>query len=114
MLKATATVVPVPTAGPFDSDRVSCTPEVVADRLRHNEVLKEVQHRYSDRLFEVPGVFGFGISSIRDEVNGHTLAIRVSFDVELHDKDPESVLLVPTTIEGCKIRFWVSARGVDW
>lgn len=107
----TATVVTVPTAGPFNSDRISCTPEVVADPLVHNEVLKNVVRRFHDQLRFIPGVIGLGTTNLNTEIGGYDLAIQIHFDKAVHDKEPDSVLLIPSTIEGCRVNVKVIVEG---
>ena len=89
----------------WGGDRVSCTEEVMGDRQRHSDVLKEVRRRYRDVLYSITGVLGSGIGDVDED------GIRVHFDIEVDAEPPTFRRLIPMLIEGCKVSVKVRPKA---
>ena len=112
---ATATRVPVPTAtaGPFESDRISCTPEVLADRSRVGVVMTEVMERYLQAFASIPGVGGVGIGVLVENGVAITrLGIKIHFDTAFDDISPEYRESIPAFVEGCPVHVKLGGKIV--
>jgi hypothetical protein len=87
----------------WGGDKVSCTEEVVADRDRHIEVLREVIDAYYTSFRALPGLVGLGAAPIyANGENTGKVGIEVMIDSELPPEQFES-LMIPSEIEGCKV-----------
>ena len=97
-------VVATATPDPFASDRIRCTPEVVADRDWHIDVLIEVWHAYKDDLKVNTGVIGAGVGNTR-EADGRegvpAIIVVVHAVLEPGEVDPRTLL--PTVLQGCEV-----------
>jgi hypothetical protein len=112
----TSTQVPGPTAtpDPFASDQISCTPEVLGNRLQLATVLGEVYDRYRSSLAALPGTMGMGVGSIqKDGVSTSEQGIVIYFDVDFDSEEPQYRELVPTTLEGCPVHVKLVKKAVE-
>jgi hypothetical protein len=98
-VEVVATVAPTATPDPFASDRISCTPEVLANKEARLKALLDVRSRYRPILMEIPGVGGVGIGDER--VDGVRIFDQPVIIVFVDEADVDD--RIPQTIEGCPV-----------
>ncbi|MBM3945097.1 MAG: hypothetical protein FJ317_06365 [SAR202 cluster bacterium] len=109
---AAACATPEPSLSQFASDRISCTPEEMADTRRHQEVLLEVRDRYRNELVGLPHAIGAGVGLLADK-NGE-LTKEIGIVVGYRKEDVErlgtaaTIDRLPKTLEGCKVGWYVT------
>ena len=115
-VQVTPTVAPTATAGPFASDRVSCTFEDQteafmslgnSERYARQTKYVEVLDRYREALHAIPGVISTGVGFNRDQNFEKTgaVGIFVTVDKGLPDEEIDPHDQIPSSIEGCLVNL---------